>query len=95
MSDFTPHDVIYLQINDPDEPIGIDETTWCSDKINDDDIKYLLSTLEREAASELYQALNALWLKTEICDYNHAEYYEALRIIDLVEAPIERTVDDE
>ena len=37
------------------------------------------------AVEELYQALNALWLKTEICDYNHAEYYEALRIIDLVD----------
>jgi len=52
------HDVIYLQMGDPDEPIRIDETTWCSDKINDDDIKYLLSTPEREAASVLYRALS-------------------------------------
>ena len=57
MSEFTPHDAIYLQVGDSDEPIGIDETTWCSDKINDGDIKYLLSTPEREAAPELYEAL--------------------------------------
>jgi len=57
MNEFTPHDAIYLQVSDSDEPIGIDETTWCSDKINDGDIKYLLSTPEREAASELYEAL--------------------------------------
>ena len=54
------HDVIYLQISNPDEPIRIDETTWCSDKINDDDIKYLLSTPEREAAHEMYKALRKL-----------------------------------
>ena len=53
----TAHDVIYLQVGDSDEPIGIDYTTWCSDKINDGDVKYLLATSEREAASELYEAL--------------------------------------
>jgi len=58
MNEFTPHDAIYLQVGDLDEPIRIDETTWCSDKINDGDVKYLLATSEREAASVLYRALS-------------------------------------
>jgi len=57
MSEFTPHDAIYLQVGDSDEPIRIDETTWCSDKINDGDVKYLLATPEREAAPEMYKEL--------------------------------------
>ena len=44
------YDVIYLQTEE------FPETTWCVDQINDDDVKYLLATPEREAAPELYRA---------------------------------------
>jgi len=39
-------DVIYLQIRE------FPEITWCADKINDDDIKYLRATPEREKAEK-------------------------------------------
>ena len=74
MNEFIPHDVIYLQISDSDEPIRIDETTWCSDKINDGDVKYLLATPEREAAPEMYEAVRkAEQLATIATDWNLTE----------------------
>ena len=44
------HDTIWLQ---PDE---YPEITWCRDKINDNDIKYLLANTEREVAFDLLKA---------------------------------------
>ncbi len=35
------------------------------------------------AAPEMYEALRALFFKIEIADYNHAEYYEAERVLAL------------
>ena len=52
------HDVIYLQHGE--SPIRLEEVgiTWCADKINDGDTKYLLATPEREAAPDLLEALD-------------------------------------
>ena len=51
------HDVIYLQTDEAAESLGLEGVTWCQDKINDGDTKYLLATPEREAAPELLEAL--------------------------------------
>lgn len=37
------------------------------------------------AAPEMYDALRALFFKVEITDYNHAEYYEADRVLALAD----------
>ena len=49
------HDVIYLQTDEAAESLGLEGVTWCQDKINDGDIKYLLATPEREAAPDLLE----------------------------------------
>ncbi len=51
------HDVIYLQHGE--SPIRLEEAgiTWCQDKINEGDTKYLLATPEREAVPELLEVL--------------------------------------
>ena len=46
-----PLDIIWLQPDDNDL------TTCCQDKINNDDIKYLLATPEREAAEATQKTL--------------------------------------
>lgn len=51
-----PHDVIYLQNEDEEELEYWDATTWCSDKINEHDVKYLLCTPVRVAAPDLLEA---------------------------------------
>ena len=52
MTDYTTkdYDVIYLQKSE------FPETTWCVDRINDDDIEYLRATSEREAAGAMHEA---------------------------------------
>ena len=69
MTDQLP-DTIYLQyygsdwhvdnwMEDP-EPAEGDEVTWCVDKINEVDIKYLLATPQREAAPDMFEALEEI-----------------------------------
>ena len=62
-----PPDIIYLQWHgEPyyngtiDPNTDVSEVTWCMDEIWDVDIKYLLATPEREAATELLEALKGL-----------------------------------
>jgi hypothetical protein len=69
----SPYGVIYLQAS-PHREI---ETTWCSDQITDDDIKYLLATPEREAAPELLEALEGV-----MPILNEAEYYLPGKLAD-------------
>ena len=61
-----PPDIIYLQYYGDDwyvdnienpEPAEGDEVTWCVDKINEVDIKYLLATPQREAAPAMFEAI--------------------------------------
>ena len=54
MDEMDEYDVIYLQMEE------LEETTWCADKINNTDIKYLLATPKREAADAMYEALNGI-----------------------------------
>lgn len=49
------HDAIYLQKED------FEEMTWCADQINDDDVKYLLATPEREAAPRLHKMVKLFY----------------------------------
>ena len=85
---FQAPDVIWLQ---PDE---FPEITWCRDKINDNDIKYLLATPERKAAGDMIQVLNdnlsgyRNLIEMELLptrDYDK----ETQRIIDRIEAVLE------
>ena len=53
--------VIYLQ---GEEEFG-DELTWCPDKYNDTDVKYILANSKTEAANDLYEALKGLYHNCE------------------------------
>lgn len=66
MSDKQPWEVIYLQWN-PDPDI---ETTWCSDKINDDDVVYLRMDLVDTSPST--DAIDDLW--RDIILETHPDY---------------------
>ena len=56
-------DVIYLQIENDGSNEFDDQATWCQDKINDTDVKYLLADSKNEAADDLYEALKLLFGK--------------------------------
>ena len=56
----TKYNVIYLQMDKEAEYFYDEGVTWCIDKINDTDIKYLLATPEREAAPDLLEALETI-----------------------------------
>ena len=53
-------DVIYLQIENDGSNEFDDQATWCQDKINDTDVKYILADNKTEAADDLYEALKHL-----------------------------------
>ena len=68
MDEMDEYDAIYLQMEE------LEETTWCADKINNTDIKYLLSTPKRAAAEELYEAVRkARQLASIATDWNLSE----------------------
>ncbi len=54
------YDVIYLQTGKNIESLEEEGITWCQDRIEDGDTKYLLATPEREAAPELLEACQEL-----------------------------------
>ena len=58
-----PPEIIYLQY-DPDG-----ETTWCEDKINDDDIEYVLKSSAEAAEARVYELRNILNLLLDQIDY--------------------------
>lgn len=72
---------IYLQVEDFDETEFDYETTWCDDKINDDDIEYIRSDTaerqKREIADMVYGCIlsqtnmmaAAVTIKTLIMNY--------------------------
>ena len=64
-----PPDVIWLQWFDAEgHPYEYgSDVTWCEDKQDDEDPKYLLATPEREAAGELQIWLTQLHSTWHIC----------------------------
>ena len=58
-----PYKVIWLQYEESGPDWASEYgTTWCQDKINDDDVKYVLAD-EAERRVEYYKALNSGLLK--------------------------------
>lgn len=48
-----PPEIIYLQNPDEDDQEFWSDVTWCSDKINEHDVKYILSTPKADLAPDL------------------------------------------
>lgn len=58
-------EIIFLQWDEEEEPPSWEETTWCSDKIHEYDVKYIRADSLSMAAPELLEACKQAeeWLK--------------------------------
>ncbi len=70
-----PPKTIYLQADKESYDWNSEGVTRSEDRINDTDTKYLLATPEREADSDLLEALTALYEACVLAD-NHEELSE-------------------
>ena len=71
-----PPKTIYLQTDEEAEQYSYEGVTWCVDQINTNDKQYILSTPEREAASDLLEALRHLLEEALQTNENeHAWFY--------------------
>lgn len=73
MSDQQAPKQIYLQAYESD---SYDDNTWCQDKINDEDIEYILQSEYDQLKAEnerLREALNNIFL-TDVVSFVHAHY---------------------
>jgi len=68
-------EVIYLQCEEDDLPYNWEDTTWCSDKINEYDVKYIRATPENMAAPELLAALKDMLSGWKYIRHSHGDLY--------------------
>lgn len=52
MSESTKHDIIYLQVCEDEESEGLGKVTWCQDRINNDDVKYIRADLVKQQLAD-------------------------------------------
>lgn len=81
-------DVIYLQIdpeNEDCEDFSELDTTYCEDKINEKDLKYLLSTPSRENVDLLLKEILAFLEQTHLYEnIESLDTTELLKIISII-----------
>ncbi len=96
-----PPKTIYLQTDEEAEQYSYEGVTWCVDQINTNDKQYILSTPEREAASDLLKAcLNFMFRLEQIAESDPTLDREiddefAAEIMDIRAAIAQATKDSE
>ncbi len=78
-----PPKTIYLQTDEESEQYSYEGVTWCVDQINTDDKQYILSTPEREVASDLLKTLK-----------HAAAYFQMLESATGVQHPVLQEIED-
>jgi hypothetical protein len=82
-------EVIYLQCEEDDLPYSGEDTTWCTDKINEHDVKYVRATTLVDAAPDLLKVAKRardLLVPEVVREPDRTIFWELVDVINKAEA---------
>lgn len=85
MADSTKHDIIYLQVCEDEESEWLGEVTWCQDRINNDDVKYIRADLVEQ---QLVDMKAAVAHESDCAEAYKSEAYQLRQQVTLLRSTI-------